>query len=187
MSAGGAGDSGEGDGDRDRGRGNACWSCPPLLRVSWQDHEDPDVSSSATAPGGDPEEEPAPRPAGDGDPTVTPALCHNRDPSIPLSLCCEGDPNNIHPSLTHICPLLVPYCDPLFPQVFGAVLNINRGNPGQYEVLVDKWPEFGAVLARPSGEVANGDMGDCRRGVTQCPGTCQVCSELPWVPPGAGE
>lgn len=67
------------------------------------------------------------------------------------------------------------------------MLNINRGNPGQYEVLVDKWPEFGAVLARPSGEVANGDMGDCRRGVTQCPGTCQVCSELPWVPPGAGE
>ncbi|NXC91299.1 GLYL3 protein, partial [Cercotrichas coryphoeus] len=46
--------------------------------------------------------------------------------------------------------------------VFGAVLNINRGNPGQYEVLVDKWPEFGAVLARPSGEVANGDTGHCR-------------------------
>ncbi|NXB53204.1 GLYL3 protein, partial [Leucopsar rothschildi] len=64
--------------------------------------------------------------------------------------------------------------------VFGAVLNINRGNPGQYEMLVDKWPEFGAVLARPSGEVANGDMGHCRRGVTRCPGMCQVCSELPW-------
>ncbi|NWY70355.1 GLYL3 protein, partial [Erithacus rubecula] len=63
--------------------------------------------------------------------------------------------------------------------VFGAVLNINRGNPGQYEVLVDKWPEFGAVLARPSGEVASGDMRQFRRGVTQCPGTCQVCSELP--------
>uniref|UniRef100_A0A8D2NKX7 Glycine N-acyltransferase-like protein n=1 Tax=Zosterops lateralis melanops TaxID=1220523 RepID=A0A8D2NKX7_ZOSLA len=53
--------------------------------------------------------------------------------------------------------------------VFGAVLNINRGNPGNYEVLVDKWPEFGAVLARPSGEVASGDMGNHRRGVTQCP------------------
>ncbi|NXQ49184.1 GLYL3 protein, partial [Catharus fuscescens] len=62
---------------------------------------------------------------------------------------------------------------PLALPVFGAVLNINRGNPGQYEVLVDKWPEFGAVLARPSGEVANGDMGHCRRGVTQCPGVCQ--------------
>lgn len=67
------------------------------------------------------------------------------------------------------------------------MLNINRGNPGNYEVLVDKWPEFGAVLARPSGEVASGDMGNHRRGVTQCPGTCQVCSEHPWVPPGAGE
>ncbi|NXA88810.1 GLYL3 protein, partial [Melanocharis versteri] len=64
--------------------------------------------------------------------------------------------------------------------VFGAVLNINRGNPGEFEVLVDKWPEFGAVLARPSGEVASGDMGHCRRGVTLCPGTCQVCSEHPW-------
>ncbi|NXI27895.1 GLYL3 protein, partial [Sterrhoptilus dennistouni] len=64
--------------------------------------------------------------------------------------------------------------------VFGAVLNINRGNPGNYEVLVDKWPEFGAVLARPSGEVASGDMGNRRKGVTRCPGTCQVCSEHLW-------
>ncbi|XP_017584117.1 PREDICTED: LOW QUALITY PROTEIN: glycine N-acyltransferase-like protein 3 [Corvus brachyrhynchos] len=46
---------------------------------------------------------------------------------------------------------------PPLPQVFGAVLNINRGNPGQFEVLVDKWPEFGAVLARPSGEVPVND------------------------------
>ncbi|NWW56177.1 GLYL3 protein, partial [Ifrita kowaldi] len=74
---------------------------------------------------------------------------------------------------------------PLALPVFGAVLNINRGNPGQFEVLVDKWPEFGAVLARPRGEVASGDTGHCRRGVTRCPGTCQVCSEHPWVPPGA--
>ncbi|NXP98829.1 GLYL3 protein, partial [Vidua macroura] len=71
---------------------------------------------------------------------------------------------------------------PLALPVFGAVLNINRGNPGHFEVLVDKWPEFGAVLARPSGEVASGDMRHCRRGVTRCPGTCQVCSEHPWVP-----
>ncbi|NXO61803.1 GLYL3 protein, partial [Phainopepla nitens] len=68
---------------------------------------------------------------------------------------------------------------PLALPVFGAVLNINRGNPGQCEVLVDKWPEFGAVLARPSGEVASGDMGHCRRGVTRCSGTFQVCSEHP--------
>ncbi|NXT61164.1 GLYL3 protein, partial [Chaetops frenatus] len=80
---------------------------------------------------------------------------------------------------------------PFSPQIFGAVLNINRGNPGRFEVLVDKWPEFGAILARPSGEVASGDTGHCKGGrggcvceVTRCPGTCQVCSEQPWVPPG---
>ncbi|NWT83145.1 GLYL3 protein, partial [Lanius ludovicianus] len=62
---------------------------------------------------------------------------------------------------------------PLALPVFGAVLNINWGNPGQSEVLVDKWPEFGAVLARPSGQVASGDTGHCREGVTWCPGKCQ--------------
>uniref|UniRef100_A0A8C5NKU7 Glycine N-acyltransferase-like protein n=1 Tax=Junco hyemalis TaxID=40217 RepID=A0A8C5NKU7_JUNHY len=46
---------------------------------------------------------------------------------------------------------------PIALPVFGAVLNINRGNPGQFEVLVDKWPEFGALLARPSGEVPAND------------------------------
>ncbi|NXH41817.1 GLYL3 protein, partial [Dicaeum eximium] len=76
---------------------------------------------------------------------------------------------------------------PLSLPVFGAVLNISRGNPGQFEVLVDKWPKLGAVLARPCGEVATGDMGHCRRGVTRCPGTCQVCSEHQWLPPGASE
>ncbi|NXH25513.1 GLYL3 protein, partial [Myiagra hebetior] len=75
---------------------------------------------------------------------------------------------------------------PLALPVFGAVLNINRGNPGQFEVLVDKWPEFGAVLARPSGEVASGDAGRCRVGVARCPGTGHVCSEHPWVPPDLG-
>ncbi|NWY90837.1 GLYL3 protein, partial [Loxia curvirostra] len=74
---------------------------------------------------------------------------------------------------------------PIALPVFGAVLNINRGNPGQFEVLVDKWPEFGALLARPSGEVASGDMGHCRRGVTRCPGTCQAHSEQPWHHAGA--
>ncbi|NXW71897.1 GLYL3 protein, partial [Hirundo rustica] len=58
--------------------------------------------------------------------------------------------------------------------VFGAVLNINRGNPGRFEVLVDKWPEFGAVLARPSGEVASGDTGNCRTGG----------DTVPWHVPG---
>ncbi|NXS30252.1 GLYL3 protein, partial [Pomatostomus ruficeps] len=53
---------------------------------------------------------------------------------------------------------------PLALPVFGAVLNINRGNPGQFEVLVDKWPDFGAVLARPSGEVAGGTQGTAEGG-----------------------
>ncbi|NWU04940.1 GLYL3 protein, partial [Cephalopterus ornatus] len=77
---------------------------------------------------------------------------------------------------------------PLALPVYGAVLNISRGNPGQFEVLVDKWPDFGAVLARPRGEVAYGDMGHCRErgGMTWCPGTCQVCSGHPWVPPVLG-
>ncbi|NXR06145.1 GLYL3 protein, partial [Semnornis frantzii] len=42
--------------------------------------------------------------------------------------------------------------------VYGAVMNINRGNPGEYEVVLDSWPEFGAILARRRGEVAAGDM-----------------------------
>ncbi|NXD04656.1 GLYL3 protein, partial [Certhia brachydactyla] len=74
---------------------------------------------------------------------------------------------------------------PLALPVFGAVLNINRGNPGQCEVLVDKWPEFGAVLARPSGEVASGDRGHCMMGVTWCPGTVLgrdwACYERCWA------
>ncbi|NXO32318.1 GLYL3 protein, partial [Cisticola juncidis] len=94
-------------------------------------------------------------------------------------LTCPAQLQHLEGILRKSLPLALP--------VFGAVLNINRGNPGNSEVLVDKWPEFGAVLARPSGEVATGDMGSCRRGVTRCPGPCQVCSEHPWVPPGAGE
>ncbi|NWX61746.1 GLYL3 protein, partial [Promerops cafer] len=93
-------------------------------------------------------------------------------------LTCPAQLQHLEGILRKSLPLALP--------VFGAVLNINRGNPGQFEVLVDKWPEFGAVLARPSGEVASGDMGHCRRGVTRCPGTCQACLEHPWVPPGAG-
>ncbi|NWU03847.1 GLYL3 protein, partial [Urocynchramus pylzowi] len=57
---------------------------------------------------------------------------------------------------------------PLALPVFGAVLNINRGNPGHFEVLVDKWPEFGAVLARPSGEV--GTRGTAGGGDWACSG-----------------
>ncbi|NXU96252.1 GLYL3 protein, partial [Cettia cetti] len=84
-------------------------------------------------------------------------------------LTCPAHLQRLEEMLRKSLPLALP--------VFGAVLNINRGNPGHFEVLVDKWPEFGAVLARPSGEVASGDTGNCRRGVTRCPGRCQVCSE----------
>ncbi|XP_062954543.1 glycine N-acyltransferase-like protein 3 [Cynocephalus volans] len=38
-----------------------------------------------------------------------------------------------------------------FPQslkVYGAVMNINRGNPFQKEVILDSWPDFKAVITR---------------------------------------
>ncbi|KAG6920854.1 glycine-N-acyltransferase like 3 [Chelydra serpentina] len=41
--------------------------------------------------------------------------------------------------------------------VLGAVMTINRGNPAGYEVLVDSWPEFKAVLTRPHREVTSDD------------------------------
>uniref|UniRef100_A0A670IY33 Glycine N-acyltransferase-like protein n=1 Tax=Podarcis muralis TaxID=64176 RepID=A0A670IY33_PODMU len=34
-------------------------------------------------------------------------------------------------------------------QVYGEVMNINRGNPVGHEVIVDSWPDFKAVLTRP--------------------------------------
>ncbi|XP_042300345.1 glycine N-acyltransferase-like protein 3 isoform X2 [Sceloporus undulatus] len=39
-------------------------------------------------------------------------------------------------------------------------MNINRGNPAGYEVIVDSWPKFKAVLTRPRREVAldNSDL-----------------------------
>ncbi|KAJ7344145.1 hypothetical protein JRQ81_000095 [Phrynocephalus forsythii] len=43
-------------------------------------------------------------------------------------------------------------------QVHGAVLNINRGNPLGYEIVVDSWPDFKAILARPRKEVASDDL-----------------------------
>ncbi|NXY86605.1 GLYL3 protein, partial [Alcedo cyanopectus] len=47
---------------------------------------------------------------------------------------------------------------PLCPQVYGAVMNINRGNPGDYEVVLDSWPDFGALLTRRRGEVVPGEV-----------------------------
>ncbi|NWV72560.1 GLYL3 protein, partial [Dasyornis broadbenti] len=81
-------------------------------------------------------------------------------------LTCPAQLQRLEGMLRKSLPLALP--------VFGAVLNITRGNPGQMEVLVDKWPEFGAVLARPSREVASGDRGHCRG----------VCDTVPWHVPG---
>ncbi|EMP39768.1 Glycine N-acyltransferase-like protein 3 [Chelonia mydas] len=51
--------------------------------------------------------------------------------------------------------------------VLGAVMTINHRNPAGYEVLVDSWPEFKAVLTRPYRDVpplshcaAPGGMGE---------------------------
>ncbi|NXQ19068.1 GLYL3 protein, partial [Peucedramus taeniatus] len=87
-------------------------------------------------------------------------------------LTCPAQLQHLEGILRKSLPLALP--------VFGAVLNINRGNPGQFEVLVDKWPEFGAMLARPSGEVASGDTGHCRKGGDW------VCSGQHWERGTAG-
>ncbi|CAM5131105.1 unnamed protein product, partial [Natator depressus] len=33
-------------------------------------------------------------------------------------------------------------------RVYGAVLNINKGNPFSKEVVVDSWPDFKVVITR---------------------------------------
>ncbi|NXV72768.1 GLYL3 protein, partial [Atlantisia rogersi] len=66
-----------------------------------------------------------------------------------LLLTCPAQLQRLEGALRRSLPLALP--------VYGAVLNINRGNPGELEVVVDSWPNFGAVLARRSGEVTHGD------------------------------
>ncbi|XP_002746654.4 glycine N-acyltransferase-like protein 3 isoform X1 [Callithrix jacchus] len=39
-------------------------------------------------------------------------------------------------------------CFPESFKVYGAVMNINRGNPFQKEVVLDSWPDFKAVITR---------------------------------------
>ncbi|NXW08157.1 GLYL3 protein, partial [Fregetta grallaria] len=68
-----------------------------------------------------------------------------------LILTCPAQLQRLEGALRRSLPLALP--------VYGAVMNINRGNPGEFEVAVDSWPCFGAVLARRSGEVAGGDEG----------------------------
>ncbi|NXN31453.1 GLYL3 protein, partial [Nycticryphes semicollaris] len=48
-----------------------------------------------------------------------------------------------------------------FPEslkVYGAVMNINRGNPFRKEVVVDSWPDFKAVITRPQKENEMDDL-----------------------------
>ncbi|XP_021256882.1 glycine N-acyltransferase-like protein 3 [Numida meleagris] len=71
-------------------------------------------------------------------------------------------PLGVVPEPASANPSLAGFCHPLERrvlglQVYGAVLNINRGNPGDFEVAVDTWPDFGAVLARRRGEAPVND------------------------------
>ncbi|XP_029801461.1 glycine N-acyltransferase-like protein 3 [Suricata suricatta] len=48
-----------------------------------------------------------------------------------------------------------------FPEslkVYGAVMNINRGNPFQKEVVVDSWPDFKAVMTRRQKEAETDNL-----------------------------
>uniref|UniRef100_A0A8D0KVM1 Glycine N-acyltransferase-like protein n=1 Tax=Strix occidentalis caurina TaxID=311401 RepID=A0A8D0KVM1_STROC len=69
-----------------------------------------------------------------------------------LILTCPAQLQRLEGALRRSLPLALP--------VHGAVMNINRGNPGEFEVVVDSWPDFGAVLARRSGEMP---VDDCYR------------------------
>ncbi|CAM9488994.1 unnamed protein product [Bubo scandiacus] len=69
-----------------------------------------------------------------------------------LILTCPAHLQRLEGALRRSLPLALP--------VHGAVMNINRGNPGEFEVVVDSWPNFGAVLARHSGEMP---VDDCYR------------------------
>ncbi|XP_053923635.1 glycine N-acyltransferase-like protein 3 isoform X4 [Cuculus canorus] len=60
-------------------------------------------------------------------------------------LTCPAKLQSLEATLRRSLPLSLP--------VYGAVMHINRGNPGEMEVAVDSWPDFGAVLARQSGEM----------------------------------
>ncbi|KAM6308986.1 glycine N-acyltransferase-like protein 3 [Aegotheles albertisi] len=69
---------------------------------------------------------------------------------------------------------------PLSLPVYGAVLNINRGNPAKFEVVVDSWPEFGAALARRSGEIPADDCYSNMQGVFyRDPGALRALLETP--------
>nr|XP_033777012.1 glycine N-acyltransferase-like protein 2 isoform X2 [Geotrypetes seraphini] len=52
-----------------------------------------------------------------------------------------------------------------FPEslkVYGSVFHINHGNPFRLEVLVDTWPQFSTVIARPSPKEMTDDLDNYR-------------------------
>ncbi|XP_064369501.1 glycine N-acyltransferase-like protein 3 isoform X2 [Dromaius novaehollandiae] len=66
-----------------------------------------------------------------------------------LILTCPAQLQRLEGALRRSLPLALP--------VHGAVMNMNRGNPGDFEAVVDAWPDFHAVLARRRGEVPADD------------------------------
>ncbi|KAM6367278.1 LOW QUALITY PROTEIN: glycine N-acyltransferase-like protein 3 [Alca torda] len=67
--------------------------------------------------------------------------------------------------LVHNCSMKLQMLEKMlrlsFPEslkVYGAVMNINRGNPFRKEVVVDSWPDFKAVITRPQKENEMDDL-----------------------------
>ncbi|XP_062433922.1 glycine N-acyltransferase-like protein 3 [Rhea pennata] len=66
-----------------------------------------------------------------------------------LILTCPAQLQRLEGALRRSLPFTLP--------VHGAVMNMNRGNPGDFEAVVDAWPDFRAVLARRRGKVPADD------------------------------
>ncbi|XP_003803573.1 glycine N-acyltransferase-like protein 3 [Otolemur garnettii] len=49
-------------------------------------------------------------------------------------------------------------CFPESLKVYGAVMNVNRGNPFQKEVVLDSWPDFKAVITRRQREAETDNL-----------------------------
>ncbi|XP_068800245.1 glycine N-acyltransferase-like protein 3 [Struthio camelus] len=69
-----------------------------------------------------------------------------------LILTCPAQLQRLEGALRRSLPHSLP--------VYGAVMNMTRGNPGDFEAVVDAWPDFRAVLARRRGEAP---VDDCYR------------------------
>ncbi|NWI09374.1 GLYL3 protein, partial [Crypturellus soui] len=96
-----------------------------------------------------------------------------------LILSCPAQLQRLEGALRRSLPLALP--------VYGAVMNINRGNPGDFEVVVDAWPDFRAVLARHRGKVAAvgcSSTRTCTPTPAPCPSLSECCpTAAPPAPP----